>query len=412
MSEAARFHWLLHLDLDQFQVAAERRRRSELVGEQVIVGGDGDPSKARQVVTCASYETRDLGVRAGMPLRAAYRKAPGATYLPLDMEFYEQVSSQVWEAVRALGHPVEVWGADEGYVGFGPRDLDPPPEADAVRLADDLRAAIRARTGLESCVGISDNKQRAKIAAGFAKRAVRAAPLEPRRAAPLEPRRKEPRSRCFTLTDATWFALMGERPADALWSVGSRTAKRLSDNGIETVAQLATTPLDTLIGLFGPHKGNWLYVLARGGGDDSIALVEPPAKSHSKSRTYPEDLTGRAQLHAAAHDLLRDVLAQVVDEGRIAVRVGVTTRSSTFFTKSKMRKLAAPTVRYDDVAPTVDALLDALIEPAPVEPVAPVEHVVQDPIRPVRLLSVRLELADRQLVVGSIPDDTHDTFGC
>ncbi len=406
---SARFHWLLHLDLDQFQVAAERRRRSELVGEQVIVGGDGDPSKARQVVTCASYETRELGVRAGMPLRTAYRKAPDATYLPLDMEYYEQVSEQVWDAVRGLGHPVEVWGADEGYVGFGPRELAPPAEAEAVALADDLRATIRAQTGLESCVGISDNKQRAKIAAGFAKRAVRAAPLEPRRAAPLEPpatpleppatplepRRKEPRSRCFTLTDATWFALMGERAADALWSVGSRTAKRLSDNGIETVAQLATTPLDTLIGLFGPHKGNWLYVLARGGGDDSIMLVEPSAKSHSKSRTYPEDLTGRAQVHAAAHDLLREVLAQVVDEGRIAVRVGVTTRSSTFFTRSKIRKLAAPTVRYDDVAPTVDALLDALIEPAPVELVAPVEHLVHDPIRPVRLLSVRLELADR-----------------
>ena len=57
-SVSQRYRWLLHVDLDQFQVAVERLRAPELVGVPVIVGGNGDPTEARKVVTCASYEAR------------------------------------------------------------------------------------------------------------------------------------------------------------------------------------------------------------------------------------------------------------------------------------------------------------------------------------------------------------------
>jgi len=59
-------------------------RHPELVGLPVIVGGNGNPTEARKVVTCASYEAREFGVHAGMPLRAAARRCPEATFLPSD----------------------------------------------------------------------------------------------------------------------------------------------------------------------------------------------------------------------------------------------------------------------------------------------------------------------------------------
>ncbi|MFT4085825.1 MAG: DNA polymerase IV [Gordonia sp. (in: high G+C Gram-positive bacteria)] len=362
MADPVRCRWLLHIDLDQFQVSVERRRRPELTGVEVIVGGDGDPSKARQVVTCASYEARARGVRAGMPLRAAYKKSPDVMYLPLDMELYEAASAEVWQAVRDAGPLVEVWGWDEGYVGLGAEGDDAPSQDEAAAFAETLRLEVRTRTGLDSCLGVSDNKQRAKAAAGFAKKAAR-----------------EPGStgadRVFVLTDANWYALMGERPARDLWSVGSRTAAELAAHGADTVNQLVAVDRDELGALFGPHQGDWLYVLARGGGDDTITVERPPAKSHSKSRTFERDLTEPAELHAAAAELAREVLAQVVDEGRQAVRVGVAVRTSTFFTRTKMRKLRAASTSFGDVSPVVDALLDAFqID------------------RPVRLLAVRLEL--------------------
>ena len=68
--------WVLHVDLDQFLASVELRRHPELVGLPVIVGGNGDPTEPRKVVTCASYEAREFGVHAGMPLRTAARRCP------------------------------------------------------------------------------------------------------------------------------------------------------------------------------------------------------------------------------------------------------------------------------------------------------------------------------------------------
>ena len=76
--------WVLHVDLDQFLASVELRRHPELAGLPVIVGGNGDPTEPRKVVTCASYEAREFGVHAGMPLRAAARRCPEATFLPSD----------------------------------------------------------------------------------------------------------------------------------------------------------------------------------------------------------------------------------------------------------------------------------------------------------------------------------------
>jgi DNA polymerase-4 len=63
--------WLLHVDMDSFLAAVEVRRRPELRGRPVVVGGDGDPTRPRQVVATASYEARAHGVHSGMPMQRA-----------------------------------------------------------------------------------------------------------------------------------------------------------------------------------------------------------------------------------------------------------------------------------------------------------------------------------------------------
>ena len=97
-----RYRWLLHVDLDQFQVAVERLRAPELVGVPVIVGGNGDPTEARKVVTCASYEARDVGVRAGMPLRAAHRKMPAPRCSLLTTAWQEEPSVVAKSSIKQL----------------------------------------------------------------------------------------------------------------------------------------------------------------------------------------------------------------------------------------------------------------------------------------------------------------------
>ncbi len=336
--------WVLHVDLDQFLASVELRRHPELAGLPVIVGGNGDPSEARKVVTCASYEAREFGVHAGMPLRAAARRCPGATFLPSDPAAYDAASDQVMGLLRDMGHPVEVWGWDEAYLAA---DVEDPSE-----LAEQIRTVVSSATGLSCSVGISDNKQRAKVATGFAKPAG-----------------------ISTLTDANWMTVMGNRAVDALWGVGPKTAKKLEALGITTVWQLAHADAELLTSAFGPRTGLWLLLLANGGGDDNVSAEPWVPRSRSHVVTFPQDLTDRSEIDSAVTELAQRVLSEVVAASRIVTRVAVTVRAATFYTRTKIRKLDAPTTDADVIVAAALGVLDLF-----------------ELDRPVRLLGVRLEL--------------------
>jgi len=337
--------WVLHVDLDQFLASVELRRHPELAGLPVIVGGNGDPTEPRKVVTCASYEAREFGVHAGMPLRTAARRCPDATFLPSDPAAYDAASDQVMGLLRDLGHPVEVWGWDEAYVAV--------TAADPLEVAEQIRTVISSETGLSCSVGISDNKQRAKVATGFAKPAG-----------------------IFALNDENWMTVMAGRPVDALWGVGPKTAKKLAALEITTVRELAHCDAELLTSTFGPRTGLWLLLLAKGGGDTEVSAEPWIPRSRSHVVTFPRDLTDRAEMDSAVMQLARQALDDVLAARRIVTRVAVTVRTATFYTRTKIRKLAAPTTDAETIIAAALRVLDLF-----------------ELDRPVRLLGVRLELA-------------------
>ena len=338
--------WVLHVDLDQFLASVELHRHPELAGLPVIVGGNGDPAEPRKVVTCASYQAREFGVHAGMALRTAARHCPDAVFLPSDPAAYDAASDQVMNLLRDLGYPLEVWGWDEAYLGAD-HTVDP------VALAERIRAVVAAGTGLSCSVGISDNKQRAKVATGLAKPAG-----------------------IYMLTRANWMTVMGERAPDALWGVGPKTTKKLAAMGVTTVRELADTDPAVLTAAFGPSTGLWILLLAKGGGDTEVSAEPWVARSRSHVVTFPRDLTERDEMDSAVRELAERTLAEVVEQHRIVTRVAVTVRTRTFHTRTKIRKLPAPTT---DAAAIIGTALAVLAQ--------------FELDRPVRLLGVRLELA-------------------
>jgi DNA polymerase-4 len=346
--------WVLHIDLDQFLASVELRRHPELAGLPVIVGGNGDPTEPRKVVTCASYEAREFGVRAGMPLRAAARRCPDATFLASDPAAYDAASDQVMGLLRDLGHPVEVWGWDEAYLGLkaGDAGRDAGDPIDPIEVAEQIRTVVLSETGLSCSVGISDNKQRAKVATGFAKPAG-----------------------IFELTDANWMNLMADRPVDALLGVGPKTAKKLAALGITTVWELAHSDAELLTTTFGPRTGLWLLLLAKGGGDTDVSAEPWVPRSRSHVVTFPHDLTDRAEMDLAVTELAQRAVDDVLASARIVIRVAVTVRTATFYTRTKIRKLPAPTTDPDVITAATLRVLDLF-----------------ELDRPVRLLGVRLEL--------------------
>jgi DNA polymerase-4 len=101
-----------HLDIDAFYASVELRRRPELRGKPLIVGGLGP----RSVVTTASYEARKFGVGSAMPMARARQLCPHATVLPPDMAAYRAASDEVWHRIRLRFERVQQAGIDEAYV--------------------------------------------------------------------------------------------------------------------------------------------------------------------------------------------------------------------------------------------------------------------------------------------------------
>ncbi|WP_432559013.1 DNA polymerase IV [Granulicoccus sp. GXG6511] len=327
--------WIFHVDMDQFLAAVELLRRPELVGRPVVVGGRGDPTE-RAVVSTASYEAREFGIRSGMPLKLAVRKCPDAVFLPVDHPAYEAASAAVLAALRGFpGAVVEPLGWDEWFVGV---DTEDPQQT-----AHGLQAVVLAETRLHCSIGIGDTLVRAKIATEFGK----------------------PQG-TFRLTADNWFEVMGERSVEALWGIGKRTAERLAGIGIVTVQDLAAATDVHLGAAFGPATGPHLGRLGRGENRRKVDDTPWVARAHGHETTYQTDLTDEAEIDAALRTLAEAVVADLHAEGRPCTRVHLKVRFRPFFTFTRVRKLAEPTYDPAVIAATAGALLAKLEDPRPI----------------------------------------------
>jgi DNA polymerase-4 len=338
--------WLLHVDLDQFIAAVEVLRRPELRRRPVVVGGDGDPTRARQVVATASYEARAFGVRSGMPLQVAARRCPEAVFLASDPPAYQAASRRVMATLAGFPVRLQVYGWDEAFLGAETED--------PVGLAVQVRRAVLDETGLSCAVGVGDNKLTAKHAARFAKP-----------------------GGIHQLTTGTWMAAMGAKPAGDLWGVGPKTTKKLTALGLRTVADLAGADPALLSEHFGARAGSWLVLSARGAGETTVDTEPWVARSRSRETTFAQDLTDPAEIAAQVAALARALGADVVADGRLVTHVAVKVRFTSFFTPTKVMKLrGGPTTDLDEIERAALTVLAKFDLP-----------------RPVRLLGVRTDLA-------------------
>jgi len=345
--------FVFHVDLDQFLAAVEMLRRPELRGRPLIVGGDGDPTKRGVVSTC-SYEARAFGVRSGMPLRTALKRCPDAVFLPVDAPTYLEASRRVMDALRSFGFVVQEMGWDEAFIAV---ETDRPED-----LAREIQQRVLERTELWCSIGIGDNKLQAKIATEEGKPAG-----------------------VFVLTSDRWPALMGPRATDALWGIGTKTARKLAAIGIGTVDELASADLDDLAATLGPSTGPWLARLARG--EDTSPVSDAPwiPRGVSREHTFQQDLTDRDEVARELERIARDTAGDVAKDGRNAARVVVKVRFAPFTTKTRGVALERPTKDPGAIAAAAAAAIARF----------------EEPLRPIRLLGVRAEFVNAVIASGS-----------
>jgi len=142
---------IIHVDMDAFYASVEQRDNPELRGKPLAVGG----AAARGVVAAASYEARKFGVHSAMPSVTAARKCPELIFVKPRFEVYRAVSQQIREIFAEYTPLIEPLSLDEAYLDVTENLKDMPI---ATEIALEIRAKIKAVTGLNASAGISYNR--------------------------------------------------------------------------------------------------------------------------------------------------------------------------------------------------------------------------------------------------------------
>ena len=311
----------LHVDMDAFYAAVEVRRRPELRGKPVVVGGTG----SRGVVAAASYEARSFGVHSAMPSVRARRLCPHAVFLPGDHAYYGEVSEQVMAILRGVTPLVEPLSLDEAFLDVRgvARLLGPAPD-----LAARIRARVLEQERLTCSVGVASTKFMAKLATERAKpRSELSGPVYG--------------SGIHVVEAGAELDFLHPHPVTALSGVGPATSRRLIRLGVETVGDLASLPETGIVAAVGAAVGRQLHRLANGT-DDRPVVVNRLARSISHEETFARDLRSEAELRAEVTRLADAVARRLRASDLQARTITVKLRFGDFRTITRSVTLADP----------------------------------------------------------------------
>jgi len=277
---------ILHADADAFFASVELRDRPDLRIRPMAV--------ATHIVMSANYPARAFGIHGAMRIEDALRSCPELTIMPPRPAHYQSVGADLLELFSRWSRRVEPGSLEEAFCD--------PGERDPVEAAHGLRTEARERLGLPVSVGVARSRLYAKLAS----------------------RRAKPDGLVVVdaATEARWRA---ELTIADTWGIGPRTAERLAELGVETIAGLAGYTEDQLAAHISTTMARRLLGI-RDGTDDAAVHLQGPRRSIGASRTLAP-----ATAHAATvlrHlELLTDIaLGRLLATQALVSRVSVSVR--------------------------------------------------------------------------------------
>ncbi len=320
---------IIHVDMDAFFASVEQRDNPDLRGKPVAVGG----SSARGVVAAASYEARKFGVRSAMPSVTAKRKCPDLIFVKHRFDVYKEVSRQVRAIFAEFTPHIEPLSLDEAYLdvtenlkGIG----------SATQIAEQIRAQIRAETGLTASAGVSYNKFLAKLASDHRKP-----------------------DGLFVITPRMGPAFIETLPIGKFHGVGPATTRKMNQLGIHTGLDLRERTLPFLEETFG-KAGRYYYWIARAF-DQRRGRPDRIRKSVGAENTFFEDLTAFHAMHEALLPIF-DKLWRHCEASTIRGRtVTLKVKYADFQIVTRSRTLAAAVESRDELERVSMELLGGLM---------------------------------------------------
>lgn len=330
------FRRVIHADLDCFFAAVEELDDPGLRGRPVIVGGDPD---RRGVVSTANYIARRYGVHSAQSAAVARRLCPRGVFLRPRFERYRTLSRQVMALLNEYVTVLEQVSIDEAY-GELPRGLPGlPGQRTAQTIAAEIKARVRAETGLIISIGAAQNKSIAKLASDLSK---------PDGLLVVKPGEEQ--------------AFLAPLPVGRLNGVGPHTRERLETMGLHTIGDLAAQPREELRARLG-KTGDWLWLLANGQDNRPVVADHGLPKSVSTEDTFERDISDLDRAAEQVERLARATAKRASEHGVIGRGVTLKVRWADFRIITRQSPLPFATDDGDIIAATALELLNGEIGP-------------------------------------------------
>jgi DNA polymerase IV (DinB-like DNA polymerase) len=336
---------VLHVDMDCFYASCERRRDSELEGEPLVVGMGYEDGQTVGAVATASYEAREYGVESAQAISAALDRLPrkadepdnpdAGYYRPVDMDYYQDVASEVKAILYELGDTVREVSVDEAYLDVTDRTAWEVAEG----FGRHVKQRIAREVGVPASVGVAPDMSTAKLASDYDK----------------------PDGLVVVGPDEVREFLAPIDIAD-VHGVGPVRARELRDLGVETAGDLADADPYELEAEFG-DRGRELHRRARGEDDRPVEPRGDP-KSLSRESSFDgatEDFEAVREQAAALAEAVADRASR---KNAFYRTIGVKVVTPPYDVHTRAESLPGPVDDPDLVEEVSQALLDEFADDA------------------------------------------------
>jgi DNA polymerase IV (DinB-like DNA polymerase) len=325
------------VDFDYFFAQIEERRNPSIKDKPVVVCVYSGRSHDSGAVSTANYVARKYGVKSGMPIALAKSKLENAdaVFLPVNHEFYEEVSEKTMKILRDYADHFEQVGIDEAYLDLSRRVNGSFEQA--AELAQRMKNDIRTRYELTCSIGIGPNKLVAKIAADSQK---------PDGLTIVKPDQVE--------------SFLVSLPVDRLIGVGVKTKEKMETMGIWTIGDLAKYDVWRLIEVFGRKLGTYFHNASMGI-DDEPVQERGEAESISRIATLKEDTRDLNAILDRTDRLCEEVHEDVRQKGLSFKSVGIIAVFTDMSIRSRSKTLDNPANESEILKRTVEELFEKLV---------------------------------------------------
>jgi len=330
---------VFHIDFDYFYAQCEETRCPELKSKPVCVCVFSDRGGDSGAIATANYTARKYGVRSGIPIAFAKKRLEerkDAVFLPVDFDFYSEISEKAMEIMKESADIFEYVGRDEAYLDVTERIEGNFERAN--HLAQQIKNTIKDKIKLSCSIGISPNKLISKIASDFQK---------PDGLTTVSPEKVE--------------VFLDQLKIRKIPGIGKKTEERFLEMNLETIQDLKKIDIFTLNKEFGRKTGVYIYNAVRG--IDNEPVKEREARiQYSKITTLKKDSKDYQFLSKNIKELCKEVHNVVKKNNQMFKSVGIHFVQSDLSNKSKSKMLRNPTASIEELEKIVDQLLKEALE--------------------------------------------------